>query len=129
MESEDTKINGLSERRFGSIIFLLRSGGIPFQMKKIPAIYSLFMATLILSGFATLVGMLLDVIVNWNNLGRAMSTMRVLFPLTDIIWIYTYCRYVITLNISVTETQLFNKCNISVTAMVKSEDMFVQRNI
>ena len=119
MENEGTKINSLSERRFSSIVFLLRLGGIPIKMKKISTVYTVYMATLTFSSIATAVGMFFDIYVHWNNLGRAMSTMRVLFPLTDIIWIHNYCRYVRTLIISVTVTQLFNKCKFTDTAMVK----------
>jgi hypothetical protein len=128
MESEDTKINSLSERRFSSIIFLLRVGGIPFRMKKISTIYAVCMATLVFSSFAAAIGMLFDVYTHWNNLGRAMSTMRVLISLTDIIWIYTYCRYVRTLAISVISIQVVTKRSIKVTAIVKRGAMFVQRN-
>jgi hypothetical protein len=95
MESEGTNINRLSERRFGSIIFLLRSAGIPFQMKKISTIYALYMTTLIVSGFATYIGLLFNGYLHWDDLGRAMTAMRVLIPVTNVMWLYTYCRYVI----------------------------------
>jgi hypothetical protein len=95
MESEDTKINRLSERRFGSIIFLLRSAGIPFQMKTKSTIYIIYMTTLIACSFATYIGLLFNGYLNWDDLGRAMTAMRVLIPVTNVVWLYTYCRYVI----------------------------------
>jgi hypothetical protein len=92
MQSQDRKIKSLSGLRFGSIIFLLRIGGIPFQMKKISSVYAVYMATLIFSSFTTYVGMLFDVYVHWDNFGRTVTTLHVLIPLTNIMWLYTYCR-------------------------------------
>jgi hypothetical protein len=107
MESEGTKINRLSERHFGSITFLLRLGGIPFRMKKISTIYTIYMTTLIFCGFANFVGMLLDGCVHWDDLGRAITSLRVFVSLLSVIWLYAYCRYVRTLPISVSAKQLF----------------------
>jgi len=39
-------------------------------------------------------GVFVDVYVHSDDLGRAMTTMRVLIPLTNIMWLYTYCRWV-----------------------------------
>jgi hypothetical protein len=107
MESDGTKMNSLSDRRFGSIIFLLRSAGIPFRMKKISTIYAIYMTTLIFCGFTTYIGLFLDGYVHWDDVGRAMTSMRVLIPFTNVMWLYTCCRYVRTLTITVTATQVF----------------------
>jgi hypothetical protein len=109
MESEGTKINRLSERRFGSLIFLLRLGGNPFQMKKISTIYTIYMTTLIFCGFSTCVGILFDGYVHWDDLGRAMTAMRIFIPFTNVMWLYTYCRYVRTLPTYVSAKQLYKK--------------------
>jgi len=107
MESDGTKMNSLSERRFSSIIFLLRLTVIPFQLKKISTIYSIYMTTLIFCVFTTYVGLLFDRYVHLDDLGRAMTAMFVLILFTNIMWLYTYCRYVTTLTITVTATQVF----------------------
>ena len=85
-------MNSLSERRFGLIVFLLRSAGIPFQMKKISTIYSVYMTTVIICGFATYIGLLLDGYVHLEDLERTMSSMRVFSPVTNALWLYIYCR-------------------------------------
>jgi hypothetical protein len=107
MESENIKLKSLTDIRFGFIIFLLRLGGIPFHKKKMSIIYTIYMGTMIFSAATTYLGMLVDVYLNRDVLERAMTTMRTLFPVTNVVWIYTYCRYVTTLTITLTATELF----------------------
>jgi len=92
MNRKDTKLKELLEIRFGSTIFLFRMAGIPVQMKKPPTIYGVYMITLIICGCSTFIGMFVDVYIHWDDLGRAMTKMRVLIPFTNVIWIYFYCR-------------------------------------
>jgi len=92
MESENIKLKALTDRRFGSIILLLRIAGIPFHIKKMSIIYAFYMKTVIICSSTTYLGMFIDVYVHRDDLGRAMTTMRVLIPVTNIMWIYTYCR-------------------------------------
>jgi len=82
----------MSEIRFSSMIFLFRMAGIPLKMKKVSTIYSVYMVTVITCSFSTYIGMFLDVYMHWDDLGRAMTTMRVLIPVTNIMWIFLYCR-------------------------------------
>jgi len=106
MDSENIKLNTLTDRRFSSIILLFRLAGIPFRKKKISTIYAVYTITVIICASTTYLGMLADVYVHWNNLGRAMTTMRGLIPFMNIMWIYIYCRYVRTLTITVTITEV-----------------------
>jgi hypothetical protein len=92
MNRKETKLKGLSESRFGSMIFLFRMAGIPFKTKKIPTIYAFYMITVIICFSTTYLGLSVDVYIHWDDLGRAMTTVRVLIPFTNIIWIYSYCR-------------------------------------
>jgi hypothetical protein len=92
MYGQETKLKGLQELRFGSMIFLFRIAGIPFKMKKISTIYGVYMITVIICNFSVFVGLILDVYIKWKELGRAMTTMRMLFPFTNIMWIFLYCR-------------------------------------
>ena len=102
MYSENIKLKTLTDRRFGSIILLFRLGGIPFRIQKMSVIYAIYMRTVIICASATCLGMFVDVYVHWDELGHAMTTMRVLLPVTNVMWIYTYCRYVRILTINVT---------------------------
>jgi hypothetical protein len=92
MESENPKVNGLSESRFISIIFLLRLGGIPLKMKKISTVYAVYMITVIICSGSTYVGMFVDVYVHRNDLGHAMTNIRVLVGIMNVVWVYFSCR-------------------------------------
>jgi hypothetical protein len=92
MNASETEIKGLSDNRFTSIIFLFRLAGIPVKMKKISTIYTAYMITVIICSFSTFIGMFADVNVHWHNLGRAMMSMGALFPFTNTMWIFSYCR-------------------------------------
>jgi len=92
MNRKRTKLIGLSESRFGSMIFLFKIAGIPIQLKKISTIYGVYMITIITCTFSTFIGMFIDVYIHRENLGRAMTSMRGLIPFTNVMWIYSYCR-------------------------------------
>jgi hypothetical protein len=94
MNRKETKLKGLSERRFGSMIFLLRMAGIPCQMKKVSTLYAIYMRTLIICASITYLGICVDVYVHCDDLGRAMTTVRALLVCTNIMWIFSYCRWV-----------------------------------
>jgi hypothetical protein len=79
------------------MIFLFKIAGIPVQMKKISTIYGVYMIIVIICTFSTYIGMFFDVYIHWDDLGRAMTTMRALIPFTNVMWIYSYCRQVTTL--------------------------------
>jgi hypothetical protein len=92
MNRQETKLHGLSEYRFGSIIFLFRMAGFRFKMKEVSTIYAIYMVTVIICSCSTFIGMFVAVYINRDDLGRAMSSMRVLIPITNVIWIFSYCR-------------------------------------
>jgi hypothetical protein len=102
MDSGKPKIKELSEGRFDSIIFFLRLGGISFKMRNLSTVYATYMTIVIISTCTTFVGLFADLYVHWDDLGRTMTNMRVLFPATDALWLYTSCRYVRTLTVIVT---------------------------
>jgi len=92
MIKKETKLNELSESRFGSMIFLLRLAGIPFQMKKISTIYTIYMITVIICASTTYLGAIVDVYVHSDELGRAMTSMRALVSFTNAAWLFSNCR-------------------------------------
>jgi hypothetical protein len=101
MYNEVPKVKGLSNSRFGSVIFLLRMAGIPFKMKKMSTIYAVYMITVTICSCSTFIGMFVDVYIHKDELGRAMTNLRVSIPYTNLLFIYFYCRYVRTLIIFV----------------------------
>ena len=92
MNTDKPKLKGLSESRFGSMIFLLRMAGISLQMKKVSTIYAVYMITVVICSYSTFIGMFVDVYINWDDLGSSMTTVRVLIPFTSVMWIFSYCR-------------------------------------
>jgi len=77
MNIQEPKLNGLSEIRFGSTIFLLRMAGIPLKMKKLNPLYSIYMVTVIVCSCSTFISVSVDVYLHWGDLARTMTTMRV----------------------------------------------------
>ena len=92
MNTEAPKLKGLSQGRFGLIILLFRIAGIPFKFKKVSTIYAVYMITVDICSYSTFIGMFVDVYIHWDDLGRAMKTLSVLIPFTNIMWIFSYCR-------------------------------------
>jgi hypothetical protein len=92
MNRKEPKLKGLSEIRFGSMVFLFRMAGIPLKVKKIPTIYGVYMIIVITCSCSMFTGMFVDVYINWEELGRVMTTMRALIPFTNVMWILLYCR-------------------------------------
>jgi hypothetical protein len=92
MNRQETKLKGLSDIRFGSMIFVFRMAGIPLKLKQVPTIYAVYMMTMIICSCSTYIGILVDVYIHWDDLGRAMTTMRALIPFTNMMWTFSYCR-------------------------------------
>jgi len=92
MDNEVTKVNGQSNSRFGSIIFLLRLAGIPLKMKKMSTLYAIYMITVISCSCTTFVGMFVDVYIHRNDLGHVMTNIRVSIGFSNALCIYFYCR-------------------------------------
>ena len=92
MIRKERKLKGLSEGRLGPLIFLLRMAGIPCKMKNVSTIYAVYMRTVFICASTTYLGVCVHMYVNSDDLGRAMTVMRVLFSFTNIMWVYLYCR-------------------------------------
>jgi hypothetical protein len=92
MDNEVPKVKGLSNSRFGSIIFLLRLGGIPIKMKNMSINYAIYNVTAIFSICTTFVGILVDVYIHRDDLGHVMTNIRALISFTSCLWLLLYCR-------------------------------------
>jgi len=92
MNRQEPKQKGLSESRFGTMVFLLRMAGIPCKMKKISTIYIMYMITVIICATTTYLGIFVDVYIHRDDLGRAMTIMRALISFTDGMWIFSIFR-------------------------------------
>jgi hypothetical protein len=92
MDNEVPNVKELSNSRFGSIIFLLRLAGIPFKMKKISTPYAIYMITATFCTCSTFVGMFVDVYIHRDDLGHVMTNSRVAIGVTNVLWMFFYCR-------------------------------------
>jgi hypothetical protein len=88
----NNKIKGLSNSHFGSNIFLLRLAGIPFKMKNMSPLYTIYMITVISCTCITFVGVFVDVYIHRDVLEHAMTNIRVSIGVTDFLWKVFYCR-------------------------------------
>jgi hypothetical protein len=88
MNTEERKLKGLSVTRFEAMIFLFRMAGFPFQMKKISNVYAVYMITVNICNFSTFLGVLFDAYVHRDD----MTTIRMLIPYTNVMWLSSYCR-------------------------------------
>jgi len=91
MKKEEPKLKGLSKCRFRSIIFLFRLGGVPFKIKEISPIYAFYIVTVIICASTTHIGMCVNAYIHRDDLGRSMTTVRMLIPFTNIMWLFLYC--------------------------------------
>jgi hypothetical protein len=92
MDYEVPKVKGMSNSRFGSIIFLLRLAGIPFKMKNMSTLYAIYMITVISCTCTTFVGMLVDVYINRDDMGHTITNIPVSIGFTNVLWMFFYCR-------------------------------------
>jgi Na+/alanine symporter len=92
MNRDETKLNGLPDIRFSSIIFLLRLAAIPVKVKKISIIYALYNITVTISNWSMVIGMCVDVYIHRGDFERVMRTMRTLIPFMNLMWIFSNCR-------------------------------------
>jgi hypothetical protein len=92
MSTQERKLKRLSETRFGSIIFFCRMGGIPLRLKKVSTIYAVYMITVITCFCSTYIGMFVDACIPRDDLRRTMTTVRLLLPMTNMMWTFSYCK-------------------------------------
>jgi len=92
MDKEVPEVKGLSNSRFSWIIFLLRLAGIPFKMKNMSTLYTIYMITVIFCTCSTFVGMFVDVYINRDDLGHVMTNIRVSIGFTNVLWMLFYFR-------------------------------------
>jgi hypothetical protein len=92
MEREEPKVKKLSEIRFSRIIFFLRLAGIPFKMKKLSTLYTIYMITVTVSTCSVFLGMFVDVYLHRDDMRHIMTNIRVLTGMINVVWIYFSCR-------------------------------------
>jgi hypothetical protein len=92
MNIQESKLKGLSESRFGSMIFLFRIAGIPLKIKRLKPIYTVYMVIVTICSCSTFIAVSVDEFIHRDDLRRAMTTIRVLLSITNVMWIFSYFR-------------------------------------
>jgi len=92
MEIEGKNIKKQSDNYFNSIIFLFRVAGVPIKINKISTTYATYMLTVVFCTCTTIIGSVVGVYKNRDDLGYIMTSIRVLLAFINDMVIYVYCR-------------------------------------
>jgi hypothetical protein len=92
MEIEEEKLKTTSQICFSFVVFFFRFAGVPFNINQISNIYAIYIITVVICSCTTFVGLLADMYIHMDDLGHIMTSMRVLIPLMNTLFIYFYCR-------------------------------------
>jgi hypothetical protein len=84
--------NNLHDRRFKILLFIFRLGGVPFNLKSVSRIYTVYSASIILCFYITAVSLFMDTFVHRGQLVYAVKKLRVIFVTTIIVWMHLSLR-------------------------------------
>jgi hypothetical protein len=83
----------LKERRFKTLLSLLRLGGFPINMKSVSRVRTAYNVFIILCFYITLLCLYVDMFANSNQLVQAMKKYRVVTGMQLIMWMHLSLRY------------------------------------
>jgi hypothetical protein len=95
MKSDKLRESGLSQRRFGTTLFLFKLAGIPLDTNSISKVQSVYNATIVLSYYITFSSCFLELYFKRNDLEQFMKNIRMCLSMTflsvfDIFFRYEY---------------------------------------
>jgi hypothetical protein len=93
MDVHKSHKNHTTESRFGTLLFLLRMGGIAVNMKTQPTTHIVYNVCLVLCYYVTFLSVFLDYLQKTDNLKESMKNVRLLFAMGYISWIHLSLRY------------------------------------
>jgi hypothetical protein len=85
--------SGLSQRRFGTILFLFKLAGIPLGTHPVPRIQIVYNITIALCHYFTYVSCVMDIYVNRNNLEELVKSIRLGLSMTFVTVLDLFFRY------------------------------------
>jgi uncharacterized membrane protein len=94
MDTDVSHAKDLSERRFRTLFFVLRLGGVPCNMKNISIIHAIYNGVAVVCICVTYFSVIMDTIVSRQNLEETMNNVRVAYAFGIIVWMYFSARYV-----------------------------------
>jgi hypothetical protein len=84
----------LSERRFRTLFFVMRLGGVPFNMKNISTVHAIYNGAILMCFCVTYFSVIMGFIVTRHNLEETMNNVRLVYGLGIVTWTYLIVRYV-----------------------------------
>jgi hypothetical protein len=82
----------LHERRFKTILFIFRLGGVPIKLKSVSRVNRVYNATMIACFYITLVSVFMDTFVHRHQLEYTMKRSRALLGLMLVSWVHLSSR-------------------------------------
>jgi hypothetical protein len=89
-----TLANGLSETRFRALLFVLRLGGIPLNIKSVSAANFVYNSVIIACYYTTMICLYADTFAHRHHLVEAMKKLRVIMGMQGCVWMHISLRYV-----------------------------------
>jgi hypothetical protein len=85
---DTARTNERSESRFKTLLFVLRLGGIPLNMKSVSAVNTVYSATIIACYYSTMLCLYMDTFAHRHHLVQAMKKLRVIMGMQGCVWMH-----------------------------------------
>jgi hypothetical protein len=93
MDVDESHKDDLTKSRFGTILFMLRMGGIAVNMQPQPTAHIVYNVYLVWSYYFTYFSVFMDYLQKRDNLEESMKNVRLLFAMGFVSWIHLSLRY------------------------------------
>jgi hypothetical protein len=87
--------NELNQSRFKTLLYFLRLGGIPLQLKSPSKLNNLYKTVCVVCYYSSFVCGFMDTFVHRHDLNEAMKKLRVNFAMLFVAWMHFSLRYVL----------------------------------
>jgi hypothetical protein len=99
MDTDISHAKDLAERRFRTLFFVMRLGGVPCNMKNISTVHAIYNRVIGVCFCVTYFSLIIGFIVTRQTLEETMNNVRAAYVFGIITWIYLSVRYVISQSI------------------------------
>lgn len=86
--------NELNQSRFKTLLYFLRLGGIPLQIKSLSKLSSLYKAVCVVCYYSSFMCGFMDTFVHRHDLNEAVKKLRINFAMLLVTWMHFSLRYV-----------------------------------
>lgn len=93
MDVDESHKDDLRKRRFGTLLFMFRIGGIAVDLNPQPRAHTMYNVYLVLSYYLTFLSVFMDYLQKRDNLKESMKNVRLLFAMGYISCIHFILRY------------------------------------